>query len=84
MGYGSFPSRKIWHASEKMCCISSGVFLRTKLIEKDLGVLQIGGVEAICEPLVNTGEQDVGLLRDLVSLPRCTVDGVGERSIDSI
>ena len=56
MGYGSLLSRKIWHSQKNVR------YLRTELIEQSLGVLQIGGIEAFGEPVVDVGEHHARLI----------------------
>jgi hypothetical protein len=57
MGYGSLSSRKIWHLPEKNLRAANGASLRSELIEQGFGVLQIGGVETLREPVIDFGEQ---------------------------
>jgi hypothetical protein len=62
MGYGSLSSRKIWHVPEKNLRPANGASLRTELIEQDLGVLQVGGIESLSEPVVDVGEHCAGFV----------------------
>src|ERR1700736_6094802 len=58
-GGGKSPSR--WGTGP--CCHGRyGAALRTELIEQDLGVLQVGGIESLSEPVVDVGEHCAGFI----------------------